>query len=674
MLQLFRHALAILWTAAAALAQAIAPRGPLLVVPMPEAASWHDFAFLAALPLAAAHHGGLPLVLATDAAGQLAPEAADFVRRLRPSGLWWLGSAPATPGTNDLPSECLAADSADAAAVAIATRLPGGARAVIAPADDYPTALVAAVLAARLQAPLVFAGEAGLSPQAAAILTERRTKILLLVGDFGKTPPTLPNATSERLRQPFEVARWLSQHDLPVQYLTATTPADRTSGRVRKLSLAAAALAAGRRGALAPLGTAAASPTTAAIAQAELAQFRKLLGATPEFLCLCAMPEALPMVAVPSGAGIDSDPPSDLGYANTDGDPFAELATARFVAADGRAGILQAARCLAYELLLDPESASRYALAEWERLTAPALENVGFQAVPIHAGGKPFDSRSPLTAVAAIAHSSHSSWLQLGETAHHDSMALLAPCVVESGGCSAAALDQDPEHRSVALRLLRNGAVAFIGNARRGVAQSELFRSEFWNALLAGQTLGQANRQAWNRVQARVLARGEAAGGLYHYQLYNAACYGDPALRLHRPQAPQVAAARAELRGNLVTVHAPARWWRVEEFVVPDWKYPGPRITSWRGAGVGVHCCWDAEHHRNRDELWFTAEVRTRRKVNGLVALSPPPAPLGWDGKWSVDEHGDGSRSVYFAVRLIDFDMDAGVVLRQVERLQFRLE
>lgn len=673
-MQPLRAALTIMLAAAAAVTQANSPRGPLLVVPMPATASWHDFGFLAALPLAAAHHRGLPLMLATDASGQLSPEQADFVRRLRPAGLWWLGSEPAAPSANDLPREWLAADSADAAAVAIATRLPGGSRAVVTPADDYAQALVAAVLAARLQAPLMFAAEAGLSAAAAAILTRRGTKTLLLVGDFGKTQPTLPNATSERLRNPFEVARWLSQHDLAVRYLAAAAPADRTCGHVRKLSLAAAVLAAGRSGALVPLGTATTPPASAAIAQAELARFRKSFGATPEFLCLCAMPEALPMAVVPSGAGIDSDPPSDLAYANTDSDPFAELATARFVAADGRAGTLQAARSLAYELLLEPDSASRYAMAEWERLTAPALENVGFQGVPVHVGSRPFDSRSPLTAVAILAHSSHSSWLQLGETAHHDSTALLAPCVVESGGCSAAALDQDPEHRSVALRLLHNGAVGFVGNVRRGVAQGELFRSEFWNALLAGQAFGQANRHAWNRVLARVLARGEAAGGLHHYQLHNAACYGDPALVLHRPRAPQVAAAHAVSRGNLVTVHAPARWWRAEAFVVPDWKYPGPRITSWRGAGVGVVCSWDAEHHRNRDELWFTAEVRTRRKVNEVVALAPPPPPLGWDGKWSIDEHGDGSRSVYFAVRLIDFDMDAGKVLQQVERLQFRLE
>ncbi|MBM4063953.1 MAG: hypothetical protein FJ265_23075, partial [Planctomycetes bacterium] len=410
-------------------------------------------------------------------------------------------------------------------------------------------------------------------------------------------------------------------------------------------------------------------------ARAELAVFRQALGKVPEFLCLCAMPEAIPMPVVACAAGVDSDPPSDLCYGDIDADPFVELAVARFVAEDGAAGALLAARCLACPDLLAPGAADRFALAEWERAVAPLFTNVGFRPPVIHDGVAPFDAASPLASVAVLVHGSHASWLELGKTARHDCTVLLAPCLVESSGCSAAALDQDPEHRSVALRLLRQGAIAFVGNARRGVGQSELYRSEFWNAVLAGQALGRANRSALNRAQAVALANGESERGLRRYQLYNSACYGDPALQPRLPGPPRVAAARTVVRGREVTVHAPATWWPVEEFVVPDWKYTlGPKITTWRGAGVGVDCSWDAEHRRNRDVLVYTAEVRTARKVRRVAAVAPPRGPLGWNGKWFVDEHADGSRSVFFTVRLIDFDMDGGVVLRQVERLRLRLQ
>jgi hypothetical protein len=387
------------------------------------------------------------------------------------------------------------------------------------------------------------------------------------------------------------------------------------------------------------------------------------------------MPEAIPMAVIPSGEGIDTDPPSDLAYGNVDLDPFIELALGRFVAEDGAAGTLLAARSLAYTNLITPTSSDRFGLAGWERVCAPLFENVGFAPPLVQDDGPAFTSDSPFASVAVLVHNAHSSWFQIGNSYAHDSRVLLAPCVVESAGCSPASLDQDPDGRSVALRLLRNGAIGFVGNVRRAVAQQELYRSEFWNAVLAGESLGKANRSAQNRMLVAVLANGEKEHGLHRYELYNEAFYGDPALVLHLPKAPQKAPARVEVHDRDVVVHAPAEWWRAEDFIVPDWNYTeSPAIYAWRGAGVGIESIWDGEHHRNREVLVYTAEVRTTRRVNGLEAVKPAPAPLGWDGKFFVDEHADGSRSVYFRVQLIDVDMAAGKVLQQVESLRFRLD
>jgi len=252
---------------------------------------------------------------------------------------------------------------------------------------------------------------------------------------------------------------------------------------------------------------------------------------------------------------------------------------------------------------------------------------------------------------------------------------LLAPCLVETGGCSPAALDSDPEHRSVALRLLRNGAIGFVGSVRRAVAQHELYRTEFWNAVLAGQSLGQANRHALNRALVACFVRDEAQRAILRYQLLNAAFYGDPALVLHLPSKPRTRPASAELRGREVTVRAPAEWSRVEHYAPPDWKYEAsPAIYSWRGAGVGVESSWDAQFRRNREVLVYTAEVRTSQTVSGLKPIDPPSAPLGWDGRHFIDEHADGTRSIYFRVQLIDFDMSTGKVREKLERLRLRLQ
>lgn len=652
-----------------------ARREAVVLVPMPVAASWHDLAFLAALPAAAQLRDGAPLVLALSEDGAATPEQRDFLRRLHPGRLLWVGAAPPAGELEGVAVEHVAAAGGDAAAAALASHLPADPRVVVAAETDHAGCLAAAVLATRLRVPLLFTGAVAAPVATMTALAARRARQVLLVGEFDGRPPTFADAEVERLRSPADVARWLAAHRHPVDYLAAAVPADRTSGHARKVSLAAAALAAGRQGAVVTLGANGTPPATAAAAQAELATFRRQLGTTPSFLCLCGLPDVLPMPVVPTGGGVDTDPPSDLSYGDLDEDPFVELALARFVASDGPSGTLQAARTLAYPVLLSPSFTGKFAMAEWERCAAPAFENVGFAPPVIHPGGKPIDANSPLTSVAAIVHGSHCSWFQLGETVHHDSNVLLAPCLVESSGCSAAALDQDAEHRSVALRLLQNGAVAFVGNARRGVAQGELYRTEFWHAVLAGEPLGRAHRQALNRLQAAALAHGEQQRGLRRYQLFNAACYGDPAFVLHVPRPPRSAPARAELLGRTVTVHAPAAWWRVEEVVVPDWKYEaGPKIWSWRAAGVGAESCWDGEHRRNRDDLLFTVEARTKQRVQRVVAVSTPDAPLGFEGRWSIDEHADGTRSVYFAVRMIDFDMDAGLVRKQVDRLRFRLE
>lgn len=652
-----------------------APQRHAMLVPLPERAAWQDLAFLAAVPAASVATGGAPIVIAVGPDHVLAPEILDFLVRYRPEHVSWIGSGPEAAKHGDALAERLSAASADEVACALARRFfADSEKAVLVLESDYASALAASALAARWRAPLFFCEQRGPSDATRAVLAEIGASTVLLVGDVVPRGPRFVKGSIERLRGPDEVARWMQRNGLAVEYLAATAPCDRGTGHVRKLSLAAAALAAGRRGAVVPVGGDEAPAKDAAAARAVLERTRAVLRAAPEYLCLVAMPEAIAMPASPAPEGIDSDPPSDLAYGNVDADPFLELAVGRFVAESGAAGTLLAARSLAYGELASPAWSDRFAVAEWERLAAPAFVDAGFAPV-VQEGAGPISRGSPWTSVAALVHGAHSSWLQLGSTYAHDSDVLVAPCVVESSGCSPASLDQDPERRSVALRLLRNGAVAFVGNVRRAIAEQEIYRSEFWNGVLAGASLGRANRAARNRTLVAVLAKGEAERGPHRYQLHNGAFYGDPALVMRLPTAPKGKPAEVVVRGHDVTIRAPSEWWSGEALAVEDWKYTASaKITGWRGAGVGVESSWDAEHRRNREVLVLTAEVRTSLRVDGLEAIRPPPAPLGWDGKVFQDEHSDGSRSLWFRVRLIDFDMGAGEVLQQVEDLRFRLE
>ncbi|MEY4773063.1 MAG: hypothetical protein RIT40_98 [Planctomycetota bacterium] len=636
------------------------PSGTAVIVALPQEAAWQDFAFLAAVAASHKANDGVPLVIASAADGALRPEAQDFLARRTPESV-----------------VVLAETDADSTACALSKRFFTRSQSVVVcSSNDYSGALVAAVLAARERAPLLYSSGATLEEPVRAELVRLGTTKVLYVGASAADYADLNGVTAERLPKALDVAHWMQAHGRTIDYLAVAAPADRTNGHRRKLSLSAAALAAGRNGAVVLLGNEDRGPESFEAARAGIESCRSLLGNGLEYLCVAAAPEIVPMAVLPgSGVGIDTDPPSDLEYGNIDADPFVELAVGRFVAEDAAAGALLAARSLSYEQLLAPEFARTMAMAEWERVWTPLFANLGFTASARHEGGKPIQQESPLATAAAVVHSAHSSWLQLGETYTHDSQVLLAPCLVETGGCSPAALDSDPEQRSVALRLLRNGAIGFVGSVRRAVAQHELYRTEFWNAVLAGKSLGQANRHALNRALVACLARDEEARGVLRYQLHNAAFYGDPALVLHLPSKPRTRGASVEVRGGDITVRGPSEWMRVEPFAPPDWNYDAsPTIYSWRGAGVGVESSWDAQFRRNREVLMYTAEVRTERKVSGLKASAPLPSPLAWDGRWFLDEHADGSRSVYFRVQLIDFDMSTGKVREKAERLRFRME
>jgi hypothetical protein len=261
----------------------------------------------------------------------------------------------------------------------------------------------------------------------------------------------------------------------------------------------------------------------------------------------------------------------------------------------------------------------------------------------------------------------------MGTTYAWNTSTLLAPALVTSEGCSTASLDQDPEHRSVATRLLKNGAVAFVGNTRRGVAQQSLYNSAFMNAVLAGKTIGEAQQHALNQVTLAVLEHGQSNGGLYFYQRYNQAVFGDPALKIELPELTIENAATILQKGRQVTVTGPKQWHRFDYEPLAEWGCAFPTLYTWRGAGVAFESSWHPQEKRNQDDLYVSVEARTRSSANSVEQLTQTPANLGWTGKCYVDEHADGSRSLYWRVRLLDADMTSGKINQQLDRLQFRL-
>lgn len=409
---------------------------------------------------------------------------------------------------------------------------------------------------------------------------------------------------------------------------------------------------------------------------------------TPRYLCLVGFPDAIPQALMPRQG---TDMTSDLPYGNADDDLFTEIAVGRIIGESASFATLHACRVVNYDSLLDPSWAGKAGLARWENTMVHHFENVGFDASATHdtedlkwiekpsngkkgKRAKSFSQDSPLTRVAFLSHMAHSWWHDIGETYDQDSATLLAPVVVESGGCLTAALDYEPGFRSVISRLLRNGAVAFIGQTRPGIAQQEQQRAQFWNALLAGSTLGDAHLAAQNSIAHTVLETGQARGGPDHYQLHIRTLFGDPAFVPHLPSAPRSAPARVELKDHLVAVHAPEQWWPVKMRVPEDWKqWTDKPLYVIRGNGAYPQRSWCREQY-DREETFTKAEITTTRKVKSISQVQDFPKPLGWTGKYTVDENLDGSRTYRWRVRLVDFDQKSGGIIRQLERADYRIE
>jgi len=421
----------------------------------------------------------------------------------------------------------------------------------------------------------------------------------------------------------------------------------------------------------------------------ELRTYYGRTGNHPQYLCLVGHLDAIPAFIVAKG---DVDLQSDYPYSDVDDDMFAEICVSRVVADDASAATLYASRVVTYPNLLD--DSWRYSIGEamWENTYWPLFENAGFRKRVRHdkedlkwikkpdengKGGKRtnrFEPDSGLTSVGAMAHMAHSMWTNLGQTYWWDSKPLLAPTLVESGGCRTAALDKETDCKSVVSQLLRNGAVAFHGNSRPGIAYQEHLRMEFWNRVLEGKTTGQAHRAAQNSILLAMMDHNQRTSGPNHHSLFIRTLFGDPAFKMSVPSALKSAPARVTVKNDLVTVHGPERWWPVKMRVPEDWKkWYGKDLYVCRGAGAYAARRWCGEQY-DLEEMYINAEIRTSRKIKAITQLQSVPEPLGWNGKFWCDEHHDGTRTYRWRVRLLDFDQPTGKIVNKIDKVEYGID
>lgn len=754
-----------------------------LLVPIDKDPSWRDLAFLAAVPAICAANSGRPSLIAMDRAGTIVTEIADYLRRYKPDRVYALCSEDQAATLNSRTElKALVAEGLDKSASMLSRTFWKSSRlAVICLDDDYDSALIGSSIASLLKAPLLFSASDGLSSSTKDELKRLGANEIVFVGSV--PPPSIkPSAT---LEGPVQAMLWASKRKLPIRYLAAVNPLDRSNYVTRKLSLVGAVLAAGRRGMVAPLkfdvkwkqpfetsvftgplpqgvpaSTAPAKsgtieigsknypffltgspkeenlrlsidiegngrysgpfasgdqidlagkrwsvslgsrtkfgktdvhltwPTAERLCQ-ELRTYYRALGRPPTWLCLVGFPDALPQAIIGRG-GVVEEQASDLPYSFGVDGKFATIGVGRVVAEDAVYGTLYASRVLTYSDLVSKDWADAACQADWENAYQPMLENYGYSAAYRHtkdalpwltppADGKEgkrassFGPESPLARCALLIHADHSWWRGLGSTVTWDSETLMAPTIVESGGCGTACLDREPDNRSVVARLLRLGAVAFAGATREQSAQAQPVRDMFWNGVLAGESIGQAHMRALNFQLLTVYDRKEGPDGGFVYNAHIRMLFGDPALSIRPPSKPKAAPARTILSGNRVTVLAPEKWWIVKLFVPPDWKaWADKDLYVLRGPGTYATSEW-CEKGYNFEVETVPVEFTVRKRVKAIEQVQSPSAPLGWTGAWHEQKNADGTFTYRFAVRMVDFDEVRGKILRSVDRLDYQI-
>ena len=224
------------------------------LVPIGDDPSWHDLAYLACIPPAAVANGGRPAVLAIPADGRLPDYVTDYLQRYGPKRLTILGAAGKAGLTLPKgPAEVvrLKGKTLSDVTTELVRMMPPADGVVICDRDDYGLALSAAALAARLKCPLLFSDATGLDNPTRRAVESRKPKTIVYLG-VGE-PPKLPGVETRQLRNTQAVIHFLRDRKLSMDYFALANPNDRSRGKVRKLSLTAALLAAGRDGVVIPL-------------------------------------------------------------------------------------------------------------------------------------------------------------------------------------------------------------------------------------------------------------------------------------------------------------------------------------------------------------------------------------------------------------------------------------
>lgn len=379
----------------------------------------------------------------------------------------------------------------------------------------------------------------------------------------------------------------------------------------------------------------------------------------------------------------------DVPHANLDDDMFLDVGMGRMIARDLSSMSLLISRIAAYDRILG-DAGGIFKLAGDMKATMqmaiPPLENAGFtwdmiEESEVNSGNK--------VEASAIIHNGHSWWKDLGGFYGGHTRALLAPCVVTSGGCQTAGFFEHGSHPdSAVLQLLHNGAVGFVGGTRNQVTDGSQLHQVFWESLARGMTMGEAHTEGWNTLAVNNADRESAS---MQYVMSNTMLFGDPGFKLFVPSTFTPPTARAIIEHESshhcdISVKGPQKWSRyiIKEGTdpLPEWKWHAD-LFQYGAPGISSVAGWAGKYDKWKP--FFYAKVDTRyRKIKSLnvgrlesdadadADGDPVATSLGYGGHFQVDEHHDGNMTVWWRVRMLDYNEKTGDIKERVRQQRYK--
>lgn len=88
---------------------------------------------------------------------------------------------------------------------------------------------------------------------------------------------------------------------------------------------------------------------------------------------------------------------------------------------------------------------------------------------------------------------------------------------------------------------------------------------------------------------------------------------------------------------------------------------------------MGIENTWYHPEKRNAEDYMYTVEVAVNTRATSIKQIETVAPSLGWTGKCFIDNHFDGSKSLFWRVRLLEADTKSGEINARITELSFKI-